>query len=527
MNNIISDDYYNYIYLIDISKYKKKEPYVFTITSTNSIGSTTSDATSDILPLTVPSISNFVITPSFNLDPEIQSAVSLNMSFSVDNGGSDISSFVFDPNNSGNLITISAPFSLLESPVVIGNSIGILSRGVIPIGASGTYNFLVTNLSPATNYSFKLIANNSVGSSSPSVSNDTKTYSVPDAPTNVSAVSTANKECTVTFTDPTNNGGVQITKYIVTATPSTGTPTVQTGTSTSIKVTGLTGGTSYTFTVKAVNAIGSSLNSTPSTSVKAYDVPTAPIISSVSTNENIQSTVVFSGGNLNGSEPASPLYTVTATPVTGSPITQTGDSSPITIRGLTNGVKYTFKVTISSTTNNASATSPTYDATLSNVPDKIDIKDIVLTPNNNLIKLKFKKPNSNGSDITNYIFNAYYTDSTGKIYKEIINVPANQVTVNSADDTITVEFRTTQRNKYDSSKQISSLTSAEINSVTTNTLNLNAPVVQKYDKVFLEKYPVGKERKNNSFKSVCFYICLIIFIFIIIVLFRKYVSKSL
>ena len=99
--------------------------------------------------------------------------------------------------------------------MVIGNSIGILSRGVIPIGASGTYNFLVTNLSPATNYSFKLIANNSVGSSSPSVSNDTKTYSVPDAPTNVSAVSTANKECTVTFTDPTNNGGVQITKYIV------------------------------------------------------------------------------------------------------------------------------------------------------------------------------------------------------------------------------------------------------------------------------------------------------------------------
>jgi hypothetical protein len=90
----------------------------------------------------------------------------------------------------------------------------------------------------------------------------------PSAPTSISATA-GNTQATVTFTAPTNNGGSAITEYTVTSSPGGITAT---GTTSPITVTGLTNGTSYTFTVTAKNTVGTSAASTASTAV----IPTAP-----------------------------------------------------------------------------------------------------------------------------------------------------------------------------------------------------------------------------------------------------------
>ena len=89
---------------------------------------------------------------------------------------------------------------------------------------------------------------------------------MPQAPTigsatNLSGVANGSSpQIAVTWTDPANNGGSAITGYTVTSSPAGGTCTVAGATATTCTVTsGLTAGTSYTFTVKATNAAGSSV----------------------------------------------------------------------------------------------------------------------------------------------------------------------------------------------------------------------------------------------------------------------------
>ncbi|MCW3173515.1 Ig-like domain-containing protein [Shewanella subflava] len=84
-----------------------------------------------------------------------------------------------------------------------------------------------------------------------------------DAPI-IGTATAGDGEATISFSAPTNNGGVAITGYTVTSSP--GGLTV-TGTGSPITVTGLTNGTAYTFSVTATNAIGASSSSSASNSV--------------------------------------------------------------------------------------------------------------------------------------------------------------------------------------------------------------------------------------------------------------------
>ena len=76
----------------------------------------------------------------------------------------------------------------------------------------------------------------------------------PDAPT-IGAPTPGDGEVSVAFTAPADDGGSAITGYTVTSAPGGFTGT---GTASPIVVPGLTNGTSYTFTVTATNAIGTS-----------------------------------------------------------------------------------------------------------------------------------------------------------------------------------------------------------------------------------------------------------------------------
>ena len=83
---------------------------------------------------------------------------------------------------------------------------------------------------------------------------------VPGAPTDVTATA-ADSSATVYFSAPASDGGSPITSYTVTSSPGA---ISASGTSSPITVSGLANGTTFTFTVTAANAVGTSAPSLPS-----------------------------------------------------------------------------------------------------------------------------------------------------------------------------------------------------------------------------------------------------------------------
>ncbi|MFD7525624.1 S-layer homology domain-containing protein, partial [Paenibacillus chitinolyticus] len=193
-----------------------------------------------------------------------------------------------------------------------------LSNAAVVTVTSATYH--VQNLLNGTTYFFTVKAGNSGGLSGESNQAKATPATVPAAPTNVSAVA-GNGEATVTFTAPADNGGSPITGYEVTA--SSG-KVVVTGAASPIVITGLTNGTSYTFTVKAINGIGKStasavsnavISQTPSSGgTDPIDTPSVPSTPTVPEKTNTDADILVNGKAENAG-------TVTSTQRNGQTVT--------------------------------------------------------------------------------------------------------------------------------------------------------------------------------------------------------------
>ena len=138
---------------------------------------------------------------------------------------------------------------------------------------TGTLSCVVKDLVNGTSYAFQVRAVNAVGTSPASAVSNTVVPNtrVPSSPLAVVAVPGFNK-AVVSWTRPVDNGGATITSFKVTA---VGLPTAScTTTAITCTVPGLTLGTSYSFVVVAVNAVGTSLPSAASAPV--VPIRTAP-----------------------------------------------------------------------------------------------------------------------------------------------------------------------------------------------------------------------------------------------------------
>jgi len=96
---------------------------------------------------------------------------------------------------------------------------------------------------------------------------DASPITAPGIPTIGTATTVSSSRATVAFTAPASNGDSPITSYTATSTPSGITATVYQAGSGTITVSGLSGSTSYTFTVTATNSIGTSSASNSSNSI--------------------------------------------------------------------------------------------------------------------------------------------------------------------------------------------------------------------------------------------------------------------
>jgi len=208
----------------------------------------------------------------------------------------------------------------------------------------------VTKLTNGTIYTFTVTATNKTGTGAPSLpSNPVKPAKKPGKPTGVAATA-GDASATVSFTAPASDGGSPITSFKVISSPGSRTAT---GTGSPITVPKLTNGTTYTFTVRAINAIGAGPKSAQSNPVKPSTVPGKPT-GVKATAGNSLAKVSFTAPTSNGGSPIT-SYTVTSNP---GNFTSNGKASPITVKGLTNGKAYTFTVRASNALGMGPASSP-------------------------------------------------------------------------------------------------------------------------------------------------------------------------
>jgi hypothetical protein len=257
----------------------------------------------------------------------------------------------------------------------------------------------VTGLTNGQSYTFQVTTTTSVGVSQPASVGPivpTTGPTPPDQPTNVTAAP-GNGQATVSFSPPASNGGSPITGYTVTSSPGGHT---NSGTSSPIVVSGLTNGQSYTFTVKATNAIGTGPDSSPSNAVTPRTVPGEPT-AVTATPGNGQATVGFTAPADNGGA-AITGYTVVASP---GGQTATGSGSGIVVGGLTNGTSYTFTVKATNAAGDGPFSSPSNAVTPSTVPG--EPTGVGGTPGDSLVSVTFTPPaDDGGAAISGYTVTA-------------------------------------------------------------------------------------------------------------------------
>jgi len=155
---------------------------------------------------------------------------------------------------------------------------------------------------------------------------------VPNPPTSVVATK-GNTEAYIYFSAPIDGGSPILAYQVMT------TGQKVTGTSSPITVSGLTNGTSYTFSVTAINAIGTSIPGI-SNAIIPSTVPSPPTnLLAIPSSTSVS--ISFTAGDDGGSYITNYQYT---TGLTFTPFSPPQTTSPLIITGLEPGTSYTLRL---------------------------------------------------------------------------------------------------------------------------------------------------------------------------------------
>ena len=422
--------------------------YTFTVSATNSTGTTNGATSSSVTPAGKPG------APTGASAVRGNGQATVTFTAPTDTGGSAITSYTVTAYDSS------------------GNAAGTCT------GSGTTYT--CTGLTNGAAYTFKATATNALFTSDLSTASSAATpATVPNTPTSVAAAVNTAGAATVSFTAPLVNGGAAITGFTVTSSPGGFTCTAAADASSCV-VSGLTNGTAYTFSVIATNEIGNSVASTASSAATPQSKASAPTTITATAGDG-QASIAFSGAVTNGSTIAN--YTVQAYDGDGNVVegaTCTSSTSPCTITGLTNGSTYTFKVVTNSTVYGAGSTTASSQSSSSNavVPAKVPDapSSVEVTSGTGKVTVSWDEPSSNGSVILRYSVQAY--NSSGEAVTGATctaNAPALTCDVTSnlvAGSNYT--FKVTATSAVGTSPASSASSSAAINAAPSAPLNVTA-----------------------------------------------------
>ncbi len=353
--------------------------YYFTVKAVNSVGSSTPSNEAWATPgATVPGAPSSVVATG------AKTSASVAWNAPTNPGGSNITKYT----------------------VTASDSTSSTRGGQTCTWSTGPLTCTVTSLTNGDSYTFNVTATNSLGTSAASTASNAVVPAItaPLAPSGLVATPGTTTTVTLNWTAP-SNGGSSITGYnVYDATTSGGenySSPVNGGTlitTTSYTATGLTNGTKYYFTVKAVNGIGSSPASSEVFGVPGGSAPGAP--TGVNADGGFASAVVTWTAPASQGGSAVTKYTVTASDSTSSTRggqTCTWSTGPLTctVTSLTNGDSYTFNVTATNSVGTSAASSAS-NAVVPALAVPSAPTGLVATPDNHEVVLTWTAPLSNG-----------------------------------------------------------------------------------------------------------------------------------
>jgi hypothetical protein len=362
----------------DVTGLTNGTTYYFTVEAVNAAGNSTASNEASATPATVPGAPTALGATRGN------SEVSLSWTAPASNGGSAITGYdVYEGTTPGD--ESGTPFN---ASLIAGT----------------TYD--VTALTNGTTYYFTVEAVNAVGNSVASNEASATPATVPGPPTALGATS-GNAQVSLSWTAPASTGGSAVTGYDVYegAAPGgeSGTPVnASLIAGTTYDVTGLTNGTTYYFTVEAVNAVGNSAASDEASATPAT-VPGAPT-NLGATRGNAQVLLSWTAPTSNGGSAVTGYDIYEGTTPGGESATAV-NSSPVTgttydVTGLTNGTTYYFTVEAVNAVGN-SAASDEASATPATTPGAPT--GLSATRGSAKVSLSWTAPTSNGgSAVTGY-----------------------------------------------------------------------------------------------------------------------------
>jgi titin len=320
-----------------------------------------------------------------------------------------------------------------SSPVITGSSVGsgtvtiLFTQGndggsvitnyyystggsYIVVSSFTSSSAIINGLTNGTTYTIRLIATNSVGSSTASNSitvTPVSNSNVPSAPTNLAGTS-GNSSAIVSYTAPTGYNGPAVTSYGYTTTGINGPFTIFSVGTNPVTVTGLTNGVQANIQLVAYNSVGQGALSnilyiTPTPTVTVPSAPTDLALYSVTANS---ARISFTQNSNGGSAITSYNAYINGS---GSPTSLPYQTSPVTLAGLTSGIVYNITLQAVNSVGNSPLSSIFTFSTLG-VPTPPT--NLVGNPSSTTIGVSFTQGYNGGTII--YTYN-YSTTADGTI----------------------------------------------------------------------------------------------------------------